>query len=133
MLAYIIRRVLQALLVMAVMSALVFAGLYVVGDPVAMMASAEATELERDAIRSSFGLDKPLLQQYGIFMSHALRLDFGKSFLTGQSAMQPLERAGCKRRRQNLFARTRLRACAHSERGSTLAPCSAWQADEQKP
>ena len=87
MLAFIIRRLLQAMLVMAVMSGLVFVGLYVVGDPVSMMASAEATDLERDEIRANFGLDKPLWQQYGIFMSHALRLDFGKSFLTGQSAM----------------------------------------------
>ena len=87
MLAFIIRRLLQALLVMAVMSGLVFLGLYVVGDPVSMMASPDATELERDAIRANFGLDKPLVEQYGIFMSHAVRLDFGKSFLTGQSAM----------------------------------------------
>jgi peptide/nickel transport system permease protein len=85
--AFIIRRLLQAVLVMAVMSGLVFVGLYVVGDPVSMMASAEATEQDRAEIRASFGLDKPLWQQYGIFMSHALRLDFGKSFLTGQSAM----------------------------------------------
>jgi peptide/nickel transport system permease protein len=87
MLAYVIRRLLQALLVMGVMSGLVFVGLYVIGDPVSMMASAEATELERDQIRANFGLDKPLLEQYAIFMSHAVRLDFGKSFLTGQSAM----------------------------------------------
>jgi peptide/nickel transport system permease protein len=85
--AFIIRRLLQAVLVMTVMSGLVFVGLYVVGDPVSMMASAEATEQDRAEIRASFGLDKPLWQQYGIFMSHALRLDFGKSFLTGQSAM----------------------------------------------
>ena len=87
MLAFIIRRLLQAVLVMTVMSGLVFVGLYVVGDPVSMMASAEATDLERDEIRANFGLDKPLWQQYFIFMSHALQLDFGKSFLTGQSAM----------------------------------------------
>ena len=87
MLAFLIRRLLQALLVMAVMSGLVFVGLYVVGDPVSMMASPEATELERDAIRVNFGLDKPLLVQYGVFMAHAAQFDFGKSFLTGQSAM----------------------------------------------
>ena len=87
MLAFIIRRLLQALLVMAVMSGLVFVGLYVVGDPVSMMASPEATELEREAIRTNFGLDKPLLEQYAIFVSRAVQLDFGKSFLTGQSAM----------------------------------------------
>lgn len=88
MLAFIIRRLLQALLVMAVMSGLVFLGLYVIGDPVSMMASPDATELDRAAIRHNFGLDKPLLQQYGIFLAHALRLDFGNSFLAGQPAMQ---------------------------------------------
>jgi peptide/nickel transport system permease protein len=88
MLAFIIRRLLQALLVMAVMSGLVFVGLYVIGDPVSMMASPDATELDRAAIRHNFGLDKPLLQQYGIFLAHALRLDFGNSFLAGQPAMQ---------------------------------------------
>ncbi len=87
MLAFVIRRLLQALLVMAVMSGLVFVGLYVVGDPVSMMASPDATELDRDAIRVNFGLDKPLWVQYGVFMAHAAQLDFGKSFLTGQSAM----------------------------------------------
>lgn len=87
MLAFVIRRLLQALLVMAVMSGLVFLGLYVIGDPVSMMASPEATDLERDAIRASFGLDKPLAYQYGIFLWHALHLDFGNSFLTGQPAM----------------------------------------------
>lgn len=94
MLAYIIRRLMQALLVMLVMSGLVFVGLYVIGDPVDMMASPEASQIDRDAIRQNFGLDKPLWEQYAVFMSHAVRLDFGKSFLTGQPAMHLiLERA----------------------------------------
>ena len=87
MITYILRRLLQALLVMLVMSGLVFVGLYVIGDPVSMMASPEATELDREAIRKSFGLDRPLWLQYAIFMQHAMVFDFGKSFLTGQSAM----------------------------------------------
>jgi peptide/nickel transport system permease protein len=87
MLAFIIRRLLQALLVMVVMSGLVFAGLYIVGDPVSMMASPEASELEREAIRAALGLDQPLLQQYFRFLQHALQLDFGRSFLTGEPAM----------------------------------------------
>ena len=87
MLAFIIRRVLQAMLVMVVMSGLVFLGLFVVGDPVSMMASPEATELEREAIRASFGLDRPLWAQYATFIGHAVQFDFGKSFLTGQPAM----------------------------------------------
>ncbi|MDQ6679803.1 MAG: ABC transporter permease [Pseudomonadota bacterium] len=94
MLAYILRRLLQALLVVFVMSGLVFVGLYVVGDPVEMMASPEASQLDRDEIRANFGLDKSLPEQYTRFMSHAVRLDFGRSFLTGQPAMSLiLERA----------------------------------------
>src|SRR5690606_10435121 len=69
------------------MSALVFAALYMIGDPVLMMASPEATDLEREAIRRNLGLDRPLWEQYGIFLSKAVHLDFGNSFLTGESAM----------------------------------------------
>ena len=47
MLATIVRRLLQTIVVMLVMSALVFAGIYMVGDPVSMLASPEATEAQR--------------------------------------------------------------------------------------
>ena len=88
MLVYIIRRLMQAALVMVVMSALVFAGIYLIGDPVAMMISPDASEIERDAVRAALGLDLPLWQQYLVFMNAALHGDFGKSFLAGQPAMQ---------------------------------------------
>lgn len=70
------------------MSALVFAGIYMVGDPISMLASPEATEAQRAAIRTSLGLDLPLWRQYLIFMSQAVRGDFGNSFLTGEPAMK---------------------------------------------
>ncbi len=88
MLLTIIRRLLQTVLVVLVMSALVFAGLYLVGDPVSMLASPEATDAERELIRQSLGLDLPLWQQYFIFLGKAAQLDFGNSFLTGEPAMQ---------------------------------------------
>ncbi|MYN13997.1 ABC transporter permease subunit [Pusillimonas sp. TS35] len=88
MLSTIVRRLLQTILVVLVMSALVFAGLYVIGDPVLMLASPEATDAEREAIRQSLGLNLPLWQQYGIFLGKAVRLDFGNSFLNGESAMR---------------------------------------------
>ena len=88
MLVYIIRRLMQAALVMVVMSALVFAGIFLIGDPVAMMISPDASEVERDAVRASLGLDKPLWMQYLAFMNAAVHGDFGKSFLAGQPAMQ---------------------------------------------
>ena len=87
MLATIIRRLLQTLIVMLVMSALVFAGIYLVGDPVSMMASPEATDAQREAIRVSLGLDKPLVMQYLVFISQAVQGHFGNSFLTGEPAM----------------------------------------------
>jgi len=86
-LATIIRRLLQTLVVMLVMSALVFAGIYLVGDPVSMLASPEATDAQREAIRVSLGLDKPLWAQYLVFISHAAQGNFGNSFLTGEPAM----------------------------------------------
>ena len=71
------------------MTALVFAALYLVGDPVSMLASPEATEAERELIRQSLGLDLPLWRQYLIFLNKALvHLDFGNSFLTGEPAMR---------------------------------------------
>ena len=88
MLATIIRRLLQTVVVMVVMSALVFAGIYLVGDPISMLASPEATEAQREAIRQSLGLDLPLWQQYLIFMGQAVQGDFGNSFLTGEPAMR---------------------------------------------
>ncbi|NYT82709.1 ABC transporter permease [Alcaligenaceae bacterium] len=87
MLSTIVRRLLQTFVVVLVMSALVFAGLYVIGDPVLMLASPEASDLEREAIRETLGLNLPLWKQYAIFMSKAIQLDFGKSFLNGESAM----------------------------------------------
>jgi peptide/nickel transport system permease protein len=87
MLVYIIRRLMQAALVMVVMSALVFAGIYLIGDPVAMMISPDASDVERDAVRVSLGLDQPMWRQYLVFVNAAIHGDFGKSFLAGQPAM----------------------------------------------
>ncbi|HLV27817.1 MAG TPA: ABC transporter permease [Burkholderiaceae bacterium] len=88
MISTIVRRILQTALVVLIMSALVFAALYMIGDPVLMMASPEATDLEREAIRRTLGLDRPLWEQYAIFLAKAVQLDFGDSFLTGESAMR---------------------------------------------
>src|SRR3546814_937536 len=61
---------------------------YLVGDPVLMLASPEATDAERELIRQSLGLNLPLWHQYLIFLGKAIHLDFGNSFLTGESAMR---------------------------------------------
>ncbi|MCW5752586.1 MAG: ABC transporter permease [Alphaproteobacteria bacterium] len=87
MLVFIIRRLLQSLLALAVMSLLVFVGVYLIGDPVAILASPDATEVDREQIARALGLDRPLWEQYALFVGEALRGNFGKSFVFGQPAM----------------------------------------------
>ena len=78
----------QTALVVAVMSVLVFAGIYMIGDPLAILASPEATELDREQIARALGLDRPVWEQYLRFVGSALGGDFGKSFVFGQPAMK---------------------------------------------
>jgi peptide/nickel transport system permease protein len=87
MLVFIIRRLLQTFLVLAVTSLLVFGGLFVVGDPVEVLVSPDADQIEKDRSRKAMGLDKPLVAQYGIFVSNAVQGDLGKSFVFGRPAI----------------------------------------------
>lgn len=88
MLVFIIRRLLQSLLVLFVMSLLVFAGVYAVGNPVDILISPEATQADRAAVVSALGLDKPLWLQYVLFVQHAFSGDLGKSFAYNIPAIQ---------------------------------------------
>jgi peptide/nickel transport system permease protein len=87
MLVFIIRRLLQTFLVLAVTSLLVFGGLFVVGDPVEVLVSPDADQIEKDRSRKAMGLDKPLVAQYGIFVTNAVQGDLGKSFVFGRPAI----------------------------------------------
>lgn len=85
---YVINRLFQSIGVILVMSVLVFVGLYLIGDPTAMLISPEATEIERQALRHTLGLDQSIWVQYFMFLAAALQGNFGRSFLTGQPALQ---------------------------------------------
>jgi peptide/nickel transport system permease protein len=87
MLVYILRRLAQTVLVLAVTSALVFAGIFLVGDPVEMLVNPQADQIERDRARTALGLDKPMLVQYGLFVKNALSGDLGTSFVYGRPAI----------------------------------------------
>jgi len=87
MLVFILRRLLQAALVVVVMSVLVFGGIYLIGDPLAILTSPEATELDRIEIARALGLDRPVWEQYGLFVASAFQGEFGRSFVFGQPAM----------------------------------------------
>ena len=81
MLVFIIRRLLQSVLVLLAVSIVVFTGIYAVGDPVDILLPDDANESERQAAIKSLGLDKPLIAQYGIFLAKALQGDLGTSFV----------------------------------------------------
>ncbi|UUX50545.1 ABC transporter permease [Nisaea acidiphila] len=88
MTVFIIRRLLQAALVVLIMSLLVFGGVFLVGDPVEMLVSDDADQAEREAIIKSMGLDLPFYMQYLRFIGNALQGDMGSSFVFQEPAMQ---------------------------------------------
>lgn len=92
---YIIRRMLWGIVVVWLVSVLIFSATRASGDPTIMMAAPGASEEELDFIRKRYGLDKPLPVQYVVFLSRALKGDFGKSLFYGVSASEViLDRLG---------------------------------------
>ncbi|MDP4302224.1 ABC transporter permease [Leptothrix discophora] len=88
MLAFILRRLAQALVVMAVVAAVAFALFQYVGDPVTFLLGQDATPEERARIRSELGLDRPVLVQFGHFVWNALHGEFGMSLRQGVKVSQ---------------------------------------------
>lgn len=85
---FIIRRLLQALLLALVMSVLVFAGVFAIGNPADILIDPEATQAERLRLIAQLGLDRPLYEQYFIFLGNLLQGDFGNSFVFNRPALQ---------------------------------------------
>ena len=81
MLAFVIQRLLQASVVMLVISAMVFVGVYAVGNPIDVMISPDVTQQIREETIRAYGFDKPLWQQYFIFLERLAHGDFGRSFV----------------------------------------------------
>jgi peptide/nickel transport system permease protein len=88
MTVYLLRRLLQALLVMLAMSVIVFVGVYAIGDPVEILISPDADQMERERAIKALGLDLPLWLQYLTFLSRAVQGDLGRSFVFNEPALQ---------------------------------------------
>jgi peptide/nickel transport system permease protein len=88
MLTHVIERLIQALVVMLVMSALVFIGVYAIGNPIDVLINPDATQEIRAQTIAFYGLDKPLWEQYFAFLGRVLHGDFGRSFVFGMPVMQ---------------------------------------------
>jgi peptide/nickel transport system permease protein len=83
-LAFILRRILQGIVVMLVVGFIAFSLFNFVGDPVSQMVPPEATQADRDAMRHMLGLDRPFYVQFGTFLANALHGNFGISLRLGR-------------------------------------------------
>ena len=88
MTAFILRRSLQSILVLFVMSLIVFVGVNLVGDPVDMLVNPEADQQEIERVIRDLGLDRPVTEQYWYFLINAFQGDLGKSFVFGEPALK---------------------------------------------
>ena len=88
MLGYVIQRLIQSAFVMLAMSALVFLGVYAIGNPIDVLISPDATQDIREATIRHYGLDQPLWRQYLAFLGRLLQGDLGRSFVLNIPVLQ---------------------------------------------
>ena len=81
MLGFAIQRLLQALVVMLVMSLLVFVGVYAIGNPIDVLIAPDVTQEIRAQTIAQYGFDRPLWEQYAAFLGRVLHGDLGRSFV----------------------------------------------------
>ena len=81
MLGFAIQRVLQALVVMLVMSLLVFVGVFAIGNPIDVLIAPDVTQEIRAQTIAQYGFDRPLYEQYAAFLGRVLHGDLGRSFV----------------------------------------------------
>jgi peptide/nickel transport system permease protein len=87
MIRFVLRRLVQSLMVLFVMSLLVFAGVYAVGNPVDILINPQADQAEIVRATAALGLDLPLWRQYWNFLAGAVSGDLGRSFVSGVPAL----------------------------------------------
>jgi len=84
MLVFVLRRLMQALVVMLTVALIAFSLFQYVGDPVSNLLGQEATQEQRDALREQLGLDRSFFVQFGAFVGNAVQGEFGLSLKQGR-------------------------------------------------
>jgi ABC-type dipeptide/oligopeptide/nickel transport system permease component len=87
MATYITRRLIQGVFVLLCVSLICFIIFRYTGDPVVTLAGVYSTLKDREEIRKAYGLDRPVIVQYGRFIAGAARGDFGNSYVTRVPAL----------------------------------------------
>jgi peptide/nickel transport system permease protein len=85
LIAFVLRRVVQSVAVMAVVALIAFGLFNFTGDPVSFMVGQDATLEERARLRADLGLDQPSYVQFGRFVGNAVHGEFGQSLRQGRS------------------------------------------------
>ncbi|MCM3271892.1 nickel ABC transporter permease [Paenibacillus elgii] len=88
---YVLKRLVAVIPILFIVSVLIFLFIHLIpGDPARLVAGKEATLEDISRIQAELGLDKPLWEQYFIYMSHLLQGDLGRSLKTGQPVTEML-------------------------------------------
>ena len=88
MLVFLLRRLAQSVFVLIAMMIVVFFGVYMIGNPVDILISPDATPAEIEETMARFGFDQPVYIQFLKFVGNALQGDLGRSFVHGEPAVQ---------------------------------------------
>lgn len=88
MTVFIIRRLMQSVFLLVVVTVLVFAGVYAIGNPIDILISPDADQAERARAIAALGLDRPLWEQYFVFLGNLAQGDLGRSFVFNEPALQ---------------------------------------------
>jgi peptide/nickel transport system permease protein len=84
MIAYVLRRLVQALVVMLAVAFIAFMLFQFVGDPVTNLLGQDATPQQRQQLRADLGLDQPFAVQFARFVGNAVQGEFGMSLRQGR-------------------------------------------------
>ncbi|MED4164628.1 ABC transporter permease, partial [Halalkalibacterium halodurans] len=87
MAAFVFKRLAEMIPVLFIISFIVFALVFVAGNPVALMLPEDASQEDIDQLTASLGLDQPFLVQYGKYLLNLIQGDFGESFRYNTSAL----------------------------------------------
>ena len=88
MFAFILQRLIQAIMVMVSVAFIAFLLFQYVGDPVLFMLGPDATQDQINALRKDLGLDRPFIVQFGYFLLNAAQGEFGISLRQGAKVSQ---------------------------------------------
>jgi peptide/nickel transport system permease protein len=84
---YFVKRILQIIPVLLIISFIVFSLVFVAGDPVALMLPDDASQADVELLRESLGLNESFVVQYSTYIVNLVQGDFGESYRYGQDAM----------------------------------------------